>query len=370
MDSFLGRYRNLSVLLLLVVGQLLLLAYQVRSSQDVPLIRIWAVAAVSPLARGLEAGRSAAASFFSGYFILRDVRAENERLKKELGELRLKNHLLAAELASAERAQALEQYRARIPSKTLPVRVIGAGAGPGTHTVFVDRGSSDGVQRGMAAITPEGIVGKVVAAYPMASLVQLITAQGAVASVISQKSRVRGALKGTGASLCAVDHVENKDPLEPGEWFFTSGNDRVFPRGLPVGRVALVREGRGGKEVLVEPSALKSRIEEMLIVLDGVHGLIPPPDQPPAEGVSLLPPPPPDSPQEAAPAAPAANGGALTDADRLAERYRRLAESQGLQLGVKGRIADFTREPSQNPAPAAEKKPDSPAERKTEPPRP
>jgi len=249
------------------------------------------------------------------------------------------------------------------------VRVIGAGAGPDTKTVFVDRGSSDGVQKGMAAITPEGIVGKVVAAYPMASLVQLITAQGAVASVVSQKSRVRGALKGTGASLCTVDHVENKDPLEPGEWFYTSGNDRVFPRGLPVGQVTLVREGRGGKEVLVEPSALKSRIEEMLIVLDGVHGLIPPPEQAPAEGVSLLPPPPPDGAPAETASPPASNGGALTDADRLAERYRRITESQGVQLGVKGRIADFTREPGAAADPAA-KKAEPPPAGKTEPPRP
>jgi rod shape-determining protein MreC len=356
MDSFLGRYRNLSVLLLLVVGQLLLLAYQIRSSQDVPLIRVWAVAAVAPMARGLEAARAAATSFFSEYFILRDVRAENERLNKELGELRLRNHFLSAELASAERARALEQYRARIPSKTLPVRVIGAGAGADTQTVFVDRGSSDGVQKGMAAITPEGIVGKVVAAYPMASLVQLITAQGAAASVVSQNSRVRGALKGAGGALCVVDHVQNKDPLAPGEWFFTSGHDRVFPRGLPVGQVTLVREGRGGKEVLVEPSALKAPVEEMLIVLDGVHGLIPPPDQPAAEGVSLLPPPPAEGAAESA--APSPNGGALTDADRIAERYRRLTEAQGLQLGVKGRIADFTREPSA--APAAAPKPEPP----------
>lgn len=370
MDSFLGRYRNLSVLLLLVVGQLLLLAYQIRSSQDVPLIRVWAVAAVSPLARALEAGRSAVAGFFSDYFALRDVRAENERLKKELGELRLKNHFMAAELASAERAKALEQYRARIPSRTLAVRVIGAGAGADTHTVFVDRGSSDGVQKGMAAITPEGIVGKVVAAYPMASLVQLITAQGAVASVISQKSRVRGALKGTGGVLCAVDHVENKDPLEPGEWFYTSGNDRVFPRGLPVGQVSLVREGRGGKEVLVEPSALKSRTEEMLIVLDGVHGLIPPPGQPAAEGVSLLPPPPPEGAPADVSAAPPSNSGALTDADRLAERYRRMTEAQGVQLGVKGRVPDFTREPAPAAAPPAAKKAEPPAGAKPEPPRP
>jgi rod shape-determining protein MreC len=363
MDSFLGRYRNLSVLLLLVVGQLLLLAWQIRSSQDVPLIRVWAVAAVTPLARGLESARAGAGRFLSQYIVLGDLRAENERLRRELEDLKLKNHFLAAELASADRARALEQFRARTPSRTLAVRVIGTGAGPGTHTVFVDRGASDGVQRGMAAITPEGIVGKVVAAYPMASLVQLITAQGAAASVISLKSRLRGSLKGTGGALCAVDHIDNKDPLEPGEWFYTSGADRVFPRGLPAGQVTLVREGRSGKEVLVEPSGLKNRLEEMLIVLDGVHQILPSPDQPPAEAVSLLPPPPPESASGEPAPAPAAKGGAMTDADRLAERYRRLTESQGLQLGVKGRIADFTREPPAGTAPA-------PAPKKAEPPQP
>ncbi|MEJ5367308.1 MAG: rod shape-determining protein MreC [Bryobacteraceae bacterium] len=363
MDSFLGRYRNLSVLLLLVVGQLLLLAWQIRSSQDVPLIRVWAVTAVTPLARAVESARDGTARFLSQYVVLGDLRAENERLRREVADLRLKNHLLAAELASADRARALEQFRARTPSKTLPVRVIGTGAGPGTHTVFVDRGSSDGVQRGMAAITPEGIVGKVVASYPMASLVQLITAQGAAASVISVKSRLRGSLKGTGGALCVVDHIDNKDPLEPGEWFYTSGADRVFPRGLPVGQVALVREGRAGKEVLVEPSGLKNRLEEMLIVLDGVHQWLPSPDQAPGEGVSLLPPPPPETASGSASAAPAANGGALTDADRLAERYRRLTEAQGVQLGVKGRIPDFTREPPEGAAPA-------PAPKKAGPPQP
>jgi len=371
MDSFLGRYRNLSVLLALVVGQLVLLAYQVKTAQDVPLIRVWAVAAVTPLARAVEAGRQAAVSFFSDYFVWRQAREENERLKRELGQLKLKNHLLAAELASADRAQALMQFRARIPSKMLAVRVIGAGAGPDSHTLFVDRGASDGVMRGMAAITPEGIVGKVIAAWPMSSLVQLITAPGAVAGVVSQTHRLRGALRGTGAALVVAEHFDNEAPLAPGEWFYTSGADRVFPRGLPAGQVKMIREGRSGKEILVEPSALKAPLEEMLIVLDGVHMLVPPPEAQPAEGVSLLPPPPPEPGAESEAPARGANGAMLTDADRLAERYRRTAEAQGVQLGTKGRVPDFTREPAPPAAGGRAAAPaDSPAAKKTEPPRP
>lgn len=372
MDSFLGRYRNLSVLLLLVAGQLMLLAWQIRSSQDVPLIRVWAVAAVTPLARALETGRVAAASFFSEYFVWRDAVQENRELKRRLGQLQLRNQFLEAELASAERAQALAQFRARIPSKTLAARVIGSGAGPEAHTVFIDRGSSDGVKKGMAAITPEGIAGKVIAAYPMSSLVQLITAPGAVAGVVTEKLRLRGALRGTGGALCLLEHVGSEAPLEPGEWLYTSGADRVFPRGLPAGQVKLVREGRAGREILVEPSGLKTRLDEMVIVLDGVHGLLPPPGVQPSEDVSLLPPPPAEPGTEAATPARGANGALLTDADRLAERYRRITEAQGVQLGVKGRVPDFTRDPGPAPANgrAPSAAPESPAPRKQEPPRP
>jgi rod shape-determining protein MreC len=358
MESFLSRYRNLSVLLLLVVGQLLLLAYQVKASEDVPLIRVWAVSAVMPLARGIESIRSGAGGFFHGYVFLRDVQAENLRLKREVGQLRLRSQFLAAEMATADRAKALMEFRARTPSKTVPARVIGTGTGANSRVVFVDRGSTDGVKRGMAAIAPEGIVGKVVAAYRMSSLVQLITEQGSVAGVVSQKNRVRGTLKGVGTDTCVVDYVQNEDKLEPGEWFFTSGADRVFPRGLPVGRVKMVRDGRGGKEVVLAPSGVAAGMEEMLIVLDGVHDLVPPPETPAAREVSILPAPPAEggATGEAAVATPAREpAGATTDADRLKDQIRRVVGGQGVQLGTKGAVPDFNRPaPVVVPAPAAE----------------
>lgn len=355
MESFLSRYRNLSVLLLLVVAQLLLLAYQVKARDDMPLIRVWAVSAVTPLARGIEAMRGGAGNFFDGYLNLHGVQAENLRLKRELGDLRLRNRFLAAELATAERAKALNEFRAKSPSRMMPARVIGTGTGANSRVVFVDRGSTDGVKRGMAAVAPEGIVGKVVAAYPMSSLVQLITEQGSVAGVISQKNKVRGTLKGVGTNTCVVEYIQNEDKLDPGEWFFTSGADRIFPRGLPVGKVKLVREGRGGKEVVVEPSGLWTGMEEMLIVLDGVHGIVPEPEQQPSREVSILPAPPADGQPKATDfeAAPTENGPAVTDADRLKDRYRRVVEGQGVQLGVKGAIADFNRPPAPAVKPAA-----------------
>jgi hypothetical protein len=91
MDTLMTRYRNLTVLLIVVVAQLLFLAYQVKANQDDRLIRIWAVSAVTPMAGGVEAIRHNTIGFLEDYFILLDVRDQNRRLKAENDKLRMDN---------------------------------------------------------------------------------------------------------------------------------------------------------------------------------------------------------------------------------------------------------------------------------------
>lgn len=358
MEAFLSRYRNISVLLLLVVGQLLLLAWQVKAGDDARLLRVWAVTAVTPLARASEWVRSGAGGFFSDYFTLRDVRDENRQLKAQIGQLRLANQYLKAELEMAERARALALFREQTPSKTIGARVIATGTGLNSRVVFVDRGSTDGVKKGMAVIVPEGIVGKVVASYPTASQVMLVTGQSFAAGVVSQKGHVRGTLKGVGSALCPVEHIDNEDKVEVGEWFYTTGDDRIFPRGLPVGVAKTVKESRGGKEVVIEPSGLQRGVDEVLIVTEGVHGLIPEPLPPSAPDIQILPAPPSGDGTTPAPDGSGATGqpnGISTDADRLYDRYRRIGETQGHNFGANPyRAPDFNRAPApQNAAPPA-----------------
>ena len=81
MDFFLSRYRNLTVLLIVIVAQLLLIAYQVKSNNDVPLIRVWAVTAVTPVEQGLELVRRYTWGFVEDYFVLLRVRSQNEKLQ-------------------------------------------------------------------------------------------------------------------------------------------------------------------------------------------------------------------------------------------------------------------------------------------------
>src|SRR5579862_9279034 len=176
----------------------------------------------------------------------------------------MENHYLKAELGTADRARALSVFQAQSPSKTVAARVIGNGTGSNSKVVFIDRGSTSGVESGMAVVTPDGIVGKVVEAYPTASLVMLITDPTFAAGVVSQKNHVRGTLKGQGHSECLVDYVQNEEPVDAGEMFFTSGDDRIFPKGFPVGQASAVRNGKTFKEIYITPSGMQGGPEEVL----------------------------------------------------------------------------------------------------------
>lgn len=333
MDSLLNRYRNITVLLLVVAGQLVLLAVQVKDDRDIPFIRVWTITAVTPFARFVEAVRGGGAGFFRNYIHLHDADAENRQLRDEVGKLKMDNIFLRNELSQADRVKALQMFQAETQSKTLAARVFGVGAAASAKMVYVDRGSAAGVQRGMAVVTPDGIVGKVIAAYPTASQVLLVTDPDFAAGVISQKNQARGDLKGTGKNYCTVDYVPSGDKVEVGEWFYTSGDDRIFPRGFPAGVVKEVRDAQPFKEILVEPSGLSRGLEDVLIVLSGVHQEIP--KTPPSNQPLYIGQPPPTaaSPDAGATGPTGATSATGTEADRLRARYKAIGDAQNHVFG-------------------------------------
>ena len=330
--DFLNRYRNLSVLLVAILAQVLLLAYQAKNKQDVRLIRIWAVGAVTPLARVLEAGRSGTSGFFHNYFELIGVQKENRDLKAERDRLQMENQYLRDQLETADNAKALSIFIPTSRSKTLAARNIGRTTDSSAQVIMVDRGSSDGVQKGMAVRTPEGIVGKVIDVFSKVSDVLLITDPSFAASVVGQKHHARGTLRVRDGSV-VIDYVQNEEMVEPGEWFFTSGDDLIFPKGIQVGQVTMVHDGRAHKEIHLAPSGLQNGLDDVLILIDGVHGTIPPVPAP-EEPVHLLPPPPPDD-AAAEAEVPAQSGVHQTDLDRLVEKDRALGQAQGHVFGDK-----------------------------------
>jgi rod shape-determining protein MreC len=345
METLLSRFRNLTVLLVAVVAQLLYLGYQVKTNRDERLIRVWAVTAVTPMAGIVEAIRHNTIGFLEDYFILLDVREQNRKLKATNDRLQMENIYYRNQLNTAENARALVKFQSQSPSRTIAARVIGNSTVASAKAVFIDRGSTSGVENGMAVVTPDGIVGKIVAVYPLVSQVLLVTDPTFKVGVESQKGHIHGVLD-CGSGKCNVQQIQNEDKVDAGEWFYTSGEDRIFPKGFPVGKVLSSQPGQGMRDIKLNLSGAPGGVEEVLVVLQGVHQPIP--STPPEEEIEsrTLPPPPSEGGREAPVMAKP-----LTEADKVLQKYAELGKDQGHVYGALGSsIPNFNRKAGSAPA--------------------
>ena len=356
MFEFFLRYRNVSVLAAVLLAQFVLLGYQVKRQDDVRLLRVWTVGAISPIQKGLNLATSGVVNTWRDYIWLVGARHQNEQLRGQVSRLKLENQQFRRALARFDREDDLAAYRRQIESETVTAQVIGHGSNPNSKEIFLDKGTDDGVLAGMPVITPEGIAGRVRAAYGGASLVRLVHDVEAGVGVLLGRSRARGVMKGNGEPReCRVDYIRDDVDVAVGELIYTSGDDRVYPKGLPVGKVTRVEAGSEFQRIHVAPAARLDRLDEVLVVLSGVHESIPEHPRPQTPRFLMEPPDPATAASEERAAAgeprdlPPDSRNLLTDADRVREHYRAVAAAQGHVFGEGGpgsATPDFNLDPS------------------------
>ncbi len=262
------RQRPLALLAALVLAQVLLLAFQIKRDHDVRLIRYWAAAVVMPFERGGTSAFSKSGGIWSNYISLRGTRAENEKLRGELDQLRLRNRELEGQASEAQRLGVLLNFHeAHQDTPMLAAQVIGASADPASHTLFLNRGDRDHVRRNQAVITPDGIVGKIVEVFPATSQVLLINDKDSGAGALLADTRTHGVVKGSGDPDPRLDYVVNDEPVHAGEMILTSGEDRIFPKDLLIGTVSMANQGNPFQVIHVRPAARLDRLEDVLILL-------------------------------------------------------------------------------------------------------
>jgi len=114
--------------------------------------------------------------------------------------------------------------------------------------------------------------------------------------------------------------------------------------------VKSVHPGSPFQEILVEPSGIEHGLDEVLIVVEGVHREIPPVEN--ANQPVYIAPPPPDA-AAVREAAAAAAGSAPTEADKLRSVYKAAGEAQGHRYGEGYKPPDLVKLPAPGSAPAA-----------------
>jgi rod shape-determining protein MreC len=270
MENLISRYRNVTILVVVLFAQVLGLAMQVRrSTQDesTRLIRVWAVDAVTPLEKSIVWFQSGVSGLWHNYFYLRGVRQENRDLKLQIEGLRIEQVRLNEDAEQARRLQALLGFKEQFISKTLAAQVIGSSGSEQSRSIYIDKGTGDGIRPDMAVITAEGVVGKVLRAFKTTSQVLLINDQTSGVGSILEKSRLQGVLRGTPVGEVVLEKVMSDETVQPGEKVVTSGGDQIFPKGLPVGTVTKVSPGPElFLNIRVKAAADLSRLEEVLVI--------------------------------------------------------------------------------------------------------
>jgi rod shape-determining protein MreC len=236
-------------------------------------LRVAAANAAAPLLEALSQPLSAAQQLIGQARSAVDIYGENARLRDE--NEKLLHWQQAALRLSAENAQ-LRGLLKVVPEPTvsyLTARVIAYSGGAYVRSVLVDAGSDDGVGRGQAAVTGDGLVGRVSEVGSRTARVLLVTDLNSRVPVAIESEHARAVLAGDNSPRPGLLYLEPRTAVKVGDRVVTSGDGGLFPPGLPVGVVAAVDDG----VPRVEPAVGLSQVDYLRIVDYGLTNALPDP---------------------------------------------------------------------------------------------
>ncbi|HEV3216288.1 MAG TPA: rod shape-determining protein MreC [Vicinamibacterales bacterium] len=261
------RQRTAVLFVAVMLGHILLISAQVQSRAGVPVLEVVTFGAFAEVQRALSAVTGGVRGAWTGYVNLRGVRAENEQLKRQLGELQIQFQQERAAGEHAHQLEALLGFQRQSNVQTIAANVIGAGASPDFRTMTIDKGSSSGLKANMPVISPTGVVGRIVTVTARASKVQLLVDRNAGAGALVERSRAQGVVLGAGEDVLRMDYVSGIADVKPGDTIVASGIDGIYPKGFVIGKVESVDRGTGIYKIIrVRPAVDFNRLEEVLVV--------------------------------------------------------------------------------------------------------
>jgi len=192
---------------------------------------------------------------------LSELRAENTQLRAE--NIRLREWYQTALMLDAENQSlhALLNVKPDPAHRFITARVIADSGNAFVKSAIVAAGEHDGVQKGQAVLSGDGLVGRIIESGRSSARVLLLTDVNSRVPVLLEGSRQKAMLMGTNDDMPALRYLPDDIEVKEGTRIITSGNGGMFMSGLPIGVVAM-KDGAP----YVRPYADISRITHVRIV--------------------------------------------------------------------------------------------------------
>ena len=209
--------------------------------------------------------------FFTSPRDMVTLRQRNAELENEVAELQAQVIQLQQEVGQTEVLAALVDFiRVRPENKYAAAAVIGRDPSPFLHYVIINRGSNEGILRGMPVVTNQGLIGRVDAVIADAARVQLITDPASSVNVRLQNAETEASLVGSVTGDLNLDLIPQDINIQPGDLVLTSGLGGGYPPDLIVGQVVNVRSRDFDlfQQATVQPVVDFNRLEIVLVIVN------------------------------------------------------------------------------------------------------
>ena len=230
----------------LVVFQLMLISAQVPLGEAPNILERAVFFVLAPLGRAARGTIDAVNRGWSKYVYLRGVEAQNRAMRDELFRLRQENLILRNGFNRLEERDNAVRFLSGLHGSFCVASVIGVDAVNIRKSVIINRGQSDGLAPQMPVVDGAGrLLGRTIAPLSMhEAAVELVTNENISVGVISSKNKVLGILSGDSATgECRLKYIlASNEILETDEELLTSGFDKIFPPGIPVGRITSIKK--------------------------------------------------------------------------------------------------------------------------------
>ncbi|NJC97815.1 MAG: rod shape-determining protein MreC [Anaerolineae bacterium] len=214
---------------------------------------------------------SALQDFFTAPRDIASLRQRNAELESDVSELQAQVIQLQQQVGETQILAALVDFSRANPENTYKAAaVIGRDPSPFLHYVIINRGSNDGILRGMPVVTDQGLVGRVDAVIADAARVQLITDPASSVNVRLQNAETEGSLVGSVTGDVILELIPLDVSVEPGDLALTSGLGGGYPPDLIVGQVVNVRSREFDlfQQATIQPVVDFNRLQIVLVIVN------------------------------------------------------------------------------------------------------
>lgn len=273
MWELLKKQKMLLLALVAIFAAIVLYSTSLRNREHANFFEQGVITVTAPFMGVVDNANDMLLTIWNDYINLVGVQRENRVLRESVKVMNRRVLEVQDAIIANERLKKLLDLKSSLGVASVAANVIGEESAPWYRTIVIDRGGVDGLEEEMPVVATSGIVGRVIKVSPNSSRVLLLTDHSSSIAAMIQRSRARGVVKGKGGGACSLEFAMREEDVTVGDIVTTSGMGGVFPKGLAIGEVSMVRKGESGmfQTVDIRPAVNVSRLEEVLVLIHRIE---------------------------------------------------------------------------------------------------